>query len=214
MLAFPTRPVQNRINGVRESKESDEIYSQDDSSAVKRKEQRCQVFRNANVVRGEPLGGGTWPALNHNDIYAPHPLKVSKRFFVFRCKIFLLSNKMFLIFLPVRERRWLVRGWLAAILPLMFKSGFFFLFFLKWLECELDFPSCENKPSKLISTSLYAGGWCSLSCNSRATRKMVLSHSSPTAAAWKPKQLTGPFLQRWPQTHTLAAAGGGRLVSN
>lgn len=37
--------------------------------------QQCQVFRN---VKGGPLGGGTWPALNHNDIYAPQPLKLSK----------------------------------------------------------------------------------------------------------------------------------------
>lgn len=58
--------------------ESSKIYIQDDSAPVKRLVQPCQVFKNANVVKGGPLGGGTWPALNHNDIYAAQPLKISK----------------------------------------------------------------------------------------------------------------------------------------
>lgn len=42
-------------------------------------ELQCQVFRYANVVKGGPLGGSTWPALNHNDIYAARPMKLSKQ---------------------------------------------------------------------------------------------------------------------------------------
>lgn len=47
------------------------------TAPLKKLVQQCQVFGNANV-KGGPLGGGTWPALNHNDIYAAHPLKLSK----------------------------------------------------------------------------------------------------------------------------------------
>lgn len=65
--------------------ESSKIYIQDDSAPVKRLAQQCQVFRNANVVKGGPLGGGTWLALNHNDIYAAPPLKLSKCFLPCLC---------------------------------------------------------------------------------------------------------------------------------
>lgn len=79
------------------------IYIHDDSASVKRVEQQCQVFRYANVVKEGPLSGSTWPALNHNDMYAAHSLKLSKYFLpclylrqIFWCKIFLLSNRVFL----------------------------------------------------------------------------------------------------------------------
>lgn len=133
-------------------------------------------FRNANVVKSEPLGGGTWPALNHNDIYAAHPLKLSKYFLpclclrqTFWCKIFLLSNRMFLIVVLVSEHRWLVCGWLAAILAVMFKWLFV------WMGCELNCQSYDNKPCKLITTSLNAGRFCSLKCNLRAARYCVVT---------------------------------------
>lgn len=73
-----SRHLQRGIDSIKKHIETSKLYIQDDSVPVKRMEQLCQVFRNANVVKGEPLGGGTWPALNHNDIYAAHPLKLSK----------------------------------------------------------------------------------------------------------------------------------------
>ncbi len=120
--------LQKGIRSKNKHIESNKIYIQDDSAPVKRLEKQCQVFRNANVVKEGPLGGGTWPALNHNDIYAARPLKLSKYFLpclclrqIFWCEIFLLSNRIFLIFVLVSEHRWLVRGWMAAILAVMFK---------------------------------------------------------------------------------------------
>ena len=56
------------------------MYIQDDSVPAKRSVHQCQVFRNANVAKGGPLGGGTWPVLNRNDIYAARPPKLSKCF--------------------------------------------------------------------------------------------------------------------------------------
>lgn len=72
--------LQGGIHSKNKHIESREIYIQRDSAPVKRPAWQYQVFRNANVVKGGPLGGGTWPALNHNDIYAARPLKVSKYF--------------------------------------------------------------------------------------------------------------------------------------
>lgn len=180
MLASSTWHIRGIIKKASTAKnkriESSIIYIQDDSAPVRRLEKQCQVFRNANVVKGRPLGGGTWPALNHNDIYAAHPLKLSKYFLpclcvrqIFWCKIFLLSNRMFLIFVLVSEHRWLVRGWMAAILAVMFKWLFI------WMECELNCQSHDNKPCKLITMSLNASRFCSLRCNLRATRNCIVT---------------------------------------
>ncbi len=72
--------LQKGIRSKNKHIESSEFYIQDDSAAVKRLAQQWQVFRNANVVKGGPLGGGSWPALNHNDIYAEHPPETIKVF--------------------------------------------------------------------------------------------------------------------------------------
>lgn len=88
---------------------------------------------------------------------------------IFSCKIFLLSNRMFLIFVPVNEHRWLVRGWMAAILVVIFKWLF------RWIECELNCQSSDNKPWKLITMSLNASRFSSLRCNLRATRNCIVT---------------------------------------
>lgn len=75
----------------------------------------------------------------------------------FWCKIFLLSNRMFLISELVSERRWLVRGWMAAILAVMFKWLFI------WMECELNCQSYDNKPCNWSQCPLMPAGLCSLS---------------------------------------------------
>lgn len=54
-------------------------------SCDKSLQEQCQVFRNANAVNGGPLGESTWLVLNYNDIYAAHPLRVSKDFFSCLC---------------------------------------------------------------------------------------------------------------------------------
>lgn len=140
---------------------------------------RCgnaKVFRNANVVKGGPSGGGAWPALNRNDTDAARPPKLSKCFSpclcsrqIFWCEISLLSYTVFLILAPVSEHRRLVRGWMAAILAAMFQRLLY-----GWNVNWIASPVTIN-PANWSQCPLMPAGFCCLRCNSRATTNCIVA---------------------------------------
>lgn len=159
------------------------------------------------------LGRGTWPALNDDDIHAAQPLKLSKHFLTCLClrEIFDVSHFSCLTGCSLSFCKWtqVVSMWLNG-----FHSCSDVKVAFLWMEFELNCQAYDNKTYKLITMSLNNSMVCGLWRNMRASRNyivtLLLQHGCLETKTIK-RIL---FMRRWPQAHTLTAAGGQRLSSS